>query len=97
MRGIALGLMALAAVLAVACGSDAAREATRTPAVTASPSPQASATPAVTPTPPTGGPPVVSAAALASGHLEPREPSPLRRLDGLGLVEEVELDRLVVV
>ena len=67
MRGIAFGLMALAAVLAVACGSDAAREATRTPAVTASPSPQASATPAVTPTPPTGGPPVVSATPPSGG------------------------------
>ena len=37
------------------------------------------------------------AAAAAAGPLEPRQAPPLRRLDGLGLVEEVEFDVVVVV
>src|SRR5581483_1826676 len=37
------------------------------------------------------------AAAATAGPLEPREPAPLRRLDRLRLVEEVELEGLVVV
>ena len=39
----------------------------------------------------------LAAAPAAAAHLEPRQPPPLGRLDGLGLVEEVELDVLVVV
>ncbi len=37
-----------------------------------------------------------AAPAAAARHLEPGKTPPLRRLDGLGLVEEVELDVVVV-
>src|SRR4051795_11083873 len=40
-----------------------------------------------------GGPPPP---APPAGPLEPRQATPLRRLDGLGLVEEVEFDVVVV-